>query len=347
MRTADWVRELIAETRLHPSDLILPIFVCEGQGIEDPIATMPGVSRLSIDKAVDMAKHCYDTGIKLIALFPSIDSSLKDEDGTLAFDENNIVCRAIREIKKRVPGIGVMADVALDPYTTHGHDGILVNHKIANNKQVANIGIVGNVALNQHISHVEADSVVDNDQTVAALIKQSMVLARAGCDVVAPSDMMDGRVMMIRKALESEGHQDTIIMSYAAKYNSSFYGPFRDAVNSKRKDGSYLDKRTYQMDMRNSIEAMREIKLDEAEGADMIIVKPGMPFLDIITKAAEASTLPIIAYQVSGEYAMLKFAGLAGAMDYERSMLESLITFKRAGCRAILTYAALEIAERL
>ncbi len=317
LRTSNWVRELIAETKLHPSDLILPMFICDGKGVEDPVATMPGISRLSIDKAVGTAKRCHDAGIKLVSLFASIDNSLKDEKGSLAFDENNIVCRAIREIKKQVPGIGVMADVALDPYTTHGHDGIVINGK------------------------------VDNDETVEALTNQSLTLARAGCDVVAPSDMMDGRVVMIREALESEGFQDTIIMSYAAKYASSFYGPFRDAVKSKRSDGSYLDKRTYLMDIRNSIEAIREIELDESESADMLIIKPGMPCLDIIAQATQSSTLPIVAYQVSGEYAMLKFAGLAGAMDYESCMLESLIAFKRAGCRAILSYASLEVAGLL
>lgn len=312
LRTSPWIRELVAETRLHPSDLILPMFVREGRGVEEPIETMPGTSRLSIDKAVDTAKRCRDAGIKLIALFPTIDKELKDEKGSLALDDKNIVCRAIREIKKHVPEIGVMADVALDPYTTHGHDGIVINGK------------------------------VDNDETLEALVGQSMALARAGVDVIAPSDMMDGRVVMIREALESEGFHDTMIMSYAAKYSSAFYGPFRDAVKSNK--NNYLDKRTYQMDTRNVLEALREIEMDESEGADMLIVKPGMPYLDIIAKATESSSLPIVAYQVSGEYSMLKFASLAGAVDYEKCMLESLIAFKRAGCRGVLSYAALEMA---
>ncbi len=315
LRSSAWVRELVAETRLHPSELILPLFVREGKGVEEPIRSMPGVSRLSVDKCVDIAKKCRDVGIKMIALFPVIDAAKKVERGSLALDENNIVCRAIRDIKKHVPEVGIMADVALDPYTTHGHDGIVINGKI------------------------------DNDETIEVLVNQSLTLVRAGCDVVAPSDMMDGRVIMIREALESEGFKDAIIISYAVKYASSFYGPFRDAVGSN--SGGYLDKSTYQVDPRNVLQAMREIELDEAEGADMIILKPGMPFLDLIAKAAEATSLPIIAYQVSGEYAMLQFAGLAGALNYKKAMLESLIAFKRAGCKAILSYAALDIATSL
>lgn len=313
LRTSTWIRDLVAETQLHPSELILPMFVREGSNVEEPVTTMPGVSRLSIDKCVENAKRCKDSGIKLIALFPVIDTKLKDEKGSLALDGNNIICRAIKEIKKQVPGIGVMADVALDPYTTHGHDGIMVKGK------------------------------VDNDQSTEVLVNQALTLTHAGADVVAPSDMMDGRVVMIREALEEEGFVDTIIMSYAAKYSSAFYGPFRDAVGSNRNE--YLDKLTYQLDIRNSEQALREIELDEAEGADMLIVKPGMPYLDIIAKATEVTSLPIFAYQVTGEYAMLKFAGEAGALNYEKAMLESLTAFKRAGCRGVLSYAALEMAR--
>jgi porphobilinogen synthase len=314
LRSSEWVRELVAETRLHPSDLIMPLFICEGRGVRQEVEAMPGVFRLSIDQAVEVAKRCKDAGIKLIALFPVVDKSLKDENGSNALDPKNLMCRAVKEIKKQVPGIGVMVDVALDPYTIHGHDGVLNN------------------------------GIVDNDATVEILVKKSVLLAQAGCDVVAPSDMMDGRVVMIREALESEELYNTIIMSYAAKYSSAFYGPFRDAVGSKLKGGGYLDKRSYQMDTRNSLEAMREVEIDESEGADMLIIKPGMPYLDVISKVTESSSLPVVAYQVSGEYAMMKFAGLNGVLDYERGMFESLIAFKRAGCRAIISYAALEVA---
>jgi porphobilinogen synthase len=317
LRSSEWIRELVAETRLYSSDLIMPLFICEGRGVRQPVESMPGVFRLSIDQAIEVAKRCKDAGIKLIALFPVIDQSLKDEKASAALDSKNIMCRAIREIKKQVPGIGVMVDVALDPYTTHGHDGVLIN------------------------------GVVDNDATVEILVKKSVLLAQAGCDVVAPSDMMDGRVVMIREALESEELCNTIIMSYAAKYSSAFYGPFRDAAGSKLKSGAYLDKRGYQIDVRNSLEAMREVEIDESEGADMLIIKPGMPYLDVISKVTESTLLPVVAYQVSGEYSMMKLAGTNGVLDYDRIILESLIAFKRAGCRAIISYAALEVAERL
>lgn len=313
-RMQAWRRELVAEVRLHPSDLILPVFVQEGKNKATPIASMPGVSRLSIDLAVKKAKEAKALGIPALALFPSVEAKLKTPRGEEALNKNNLVCRAIRDIKNAVPDIGVIADVALDPYTTHGHDGIL-----------------------------SKNGSVENDATVDILCKQAILQARAGCDIIAPSDMMDGRIGAIRNALESEGFHDTLILSYAAKYASAFYGPFRDAVGSKGALKS--DKKNYQMDPRNGDEALREIALDIQEGADLVMVKPGICYLDIVQRAAAQFSVPVFAYQVSGEYAMLKAAAEKGWLDGETAMQESLLAFKRAGARAILTYAALAAAK--
>lgn len=314
-RRTSWLRDLTSETHLQPSDLILPIFVIEGENLKTEVKTMPGVFRQSIDQVTITAKEAEKRGIKAIALFPSIDPSLKSENADEAYNLDNLICRTVRSLKNAGLNIGIICDVALDPYTTHGHDGILV------------------------------DGDVDNDETVEALVNQALVLAKAGVDIVAPSDMMDGRIMAIREDLDENGFINVNILAYAAKYNSSFYGPFRDAVGSSKKD--YLCKATYQMDIRNRSEAMREIEHDIEEGADMVIVKPGMPFLDIINEASQRFDAHIFAYQVSGEYAMLKIASEKGALDWEKVMLESLICFKRAGASAVLTYAALEAAELL
>jgi porphobilinogen synthase len=315
MRMAAWCRELVAETRLHPSDLIWPVFVQEGTNTATPIKSMPGVFRMTLDLLVAKAKEAKSLGIPAIALFPVIDEKLKSVLGDEALHQNNLVCRAIRDVKNAVPDIGVIADVALDPYTTHGQDGIVEN------------------------------GVVHNDKTVEVLCKQALVQAKAGCDIVAPSDMMDGRIGAIRAALESNGFTDTLILSYAAKYASNFYGPFRDAVGSA---GALKgDKKNYQMDCRNGDEAMREIALDIEEGADMVMVKPGLPYLDIVYRAATSFQIPIFAYQVSGEYATIKAAAANGWIDGDAAMLESLTALKRAGARGILTYAALDVAKQL
>lgn len=314
-RRTSWLRDLTSETHLQPSDLILPIFVIEGENLRTEVKTMPGVFRQSIDQVVITAMEAEKRGIKAIALFPSIDSSLKSENADEAYNLDNLICRTVRSLKNAGLTIGIICDVALDPYTTHGHDGILI------------------------------DGDVDNDQTVEALSNQALVLAKAGVDIVAPSDMMDGRIMAIREDLDENDFINVNILAYAAKYNSSFYGPFRDAVGSDKK--SYLSKATYQMDVRNRSEAMREIEHDIEEGADMVMVKPGMPFLDIINEASQRFDIHVLAYQVSGEYAMLKIASENGALDWEKIMIESLICFKRAGTSAILTYAALEAAELL
>lgn len=314
LRHAKWIRELVAENSVASTDLILPIFVCAGVAVSEPIPTMPSINRLSIDNAVKMVLEAYKSGIQLIALFPSVDNHLKDAGATESYNHNNIICRAISEIKALVPNIGVMADVALDPYTDHGHDGLVIDGKIA------------------------------NDETLEVLVKQAMALAHSGCDVIAPSEMMDGRVKLIRQELESNGFIDTIIMSYAVKCASAFYGPFRDAVKSNL-TGKYLDKRSYHMDGRNGREAIKELLLDVREGADMLIIKPGMPYLDIVAKAVEHTNLPIVSYQVSGEYSMLKYAAIAGAIDFDNCMMESLISFKRAGASSIITYGALEMAR--
>ncbi len=315
LRTQPWLREMVAEVRLHPSDLIYPMFVQEAAG-RTPIASLPGISRVGMDALIEDAKRAESLGIPAIALFPVVDASLKSDDAREALNPDNLVCRAVKLLKKEVPNIGVICDVALDPYTSHGHDGIVVNGDVA------------------------------NDETVEVLMQQALVLAQAGADVVAPSDMMDGRVGAIREALDEEGFEQVSILAYAAKYASAFYGPFREAVGSKSNLGK-SGKHTYQMDARNSTEALREIALDIAEGADMVMVKPGMPYLDIVRAASDAVDVPVLAYQVSGEYAMIHAAAEKGWLDADAAMMEALLAFKRAGARAILTYAALDIAEKL
>jgi porphobilinogen synthase len=315
-RQTRWIRNIAAQNKLAPSDLILPLFVIEGKNKEEKIAKLPDVSRLSIDLIVKKAKEAASLGIPAIMLFPAIDQKLKTADGKEALNKKNLICRTISELKNKVPEIGVIADVALDPYTSHGHDGIL-----------------------------DTEGYVENDATIETLCAQALVQAEAGCDIIAPSDMMDGRIGVIRDALDDAGFINVGLMSYAAKYASSFYGPFRDAVGSSVKLKS--DKKTYQMDFRNSDEAMREIALDINEGADMIIVKPGMPYLDIVARAKENFALPIISYQVSGEYSMLKIAAQNGAFDFELALMESLTCFKRAGASSIITYGAIEAAKKL
>jgi porphobilinogen synthase len=315
-RSSPWIRELLAEHRLHPSDLILPMFVCEGQDCEEPIASLKGVSRWSVDRLVGRARLAAELGIPCVALFPNTPETLRSDEGKEALNPANLICQAIRAIKEAVPEVGVLADVALDPYTSHGHDGLT--------------DLAGNVV---------------NDDTVAVLAEQALVLAAAGADIVAPSDMMDGRVGAIRAALEGAGHHDVAIMAYAAKYASAFYGPFRDAVGSAgRLKG---DKRTYQMDPANSAEALREVALDLAEGADMVMVKPGLPYLDVIAAVRREFGVPTFAYQVSGEYAMIEAAAAAGVGDRDALLLETLIAFKRAGATGILTYHALDAAKLL
>jgi porphobilinogen synthase len=315
-RMQRWSRELVAETALRASDLIWPIFVIEGSGKRQPVKTMPGVDRLSIDVAIDEVAKAAELGIPLVALFPVVPAERKSADGREAVDPENLVCRAVRAIKRALPDIGLLCDVALDPFTTHGHDGLLIDGKIA------------------------------NDETVAVLVKQALVQVEAGCDVTAPSDMMDGRIGAIRQAFDAAGHPDALIMSYAAKYASAFYGPFRDALGSGSDLGKH-GKATYQMDPANGDEALREVAADLAEGADMVMVKPGMPYLDVLRRVKDAFAVPTFAYQVSGEYAMIKAAGLAGYLDGDRAMLESLAGFKRAGADGVLTYAAVDIAKRL
>jgi len=315
-RKTPWLRDLLAETRLSVNDLVLPLFVVEGHNVRQEITTMPGICRLSIDQVILSAQQARDSGIKAIALFPCIELELKSNEADEAYNLDNLICRAVRNIRNAGINIGIICDVALDPYTIHGHDGILN----------------------------EADY-VDNDKTVEALCNQALVLAKAGVDIVAPSDMMDGRIIGIRNELDTGGFINVNILAYAAKYASSFYGPFREAVYSNKKN--YLSKETYQMDIRNVKEAMLEIEHDLAEGADMILIKPGMMFLDVIREAANNYNTNIFAYQVSGEYAMLKFAAAAGALDWQDSLIESLISFKRAGATGIFTYAALEVAQIL
>lgn len=314
-RKTFWLRELLAETTLSAKDLILPLFVIEGANQRQEIESMPGIYRLSIDQIVLTAKEAYENNIQAIALFPCIDQQLKSNNADEAYNLDNLICRTIRAIRQANINIGIICDVALDPYTIHGHDGVVCNGD------------------------------VDNDQTVKALCEQALVLAKAGADIVAPSDMMDGRIIGIRQILDAEGFHKVNILAYAAKYASSFYAPFRDALNNNKI--AYLDKATYQLDIRNSKEAMLEIEHDLSEGADMIIIKPGMMFLDIIREAAMNFNTPIFAYQVSGEYAMLKFAAEAKALNWHAALIESLICFKRAGARGILTYAALEAAKIL
>jgi len=314
-RQSDWSRRLVREATLGIDDLIWPIFVTDGSGVSEPVASLPGVERHSVDRVVGLARDAARLGIPLVALFPMTPMELRDDDGSQALDPDNLVCRATRAIKDAVPEIGVLLDVALDPYTSHGHDGLVEDGRIV------------------------------NDATVDVLIRQSLVQVRAGCDVIAPSDMMDGRIGAIRSALDAEGFADTQIMAYAAKYASAFYGPFRDAVGSSRMLTG--DKRTYQMDPGNSDEALREVALDIAEGADMVMVKPGMPYLDIVARVKETFAMPTYAYQVSGEYAMLMGAAERGWLDGEKVMWESLIGFKRAGADGILTYFAPRVARAL
>jgi porphobilinogen synthase len=314
-RRAEWARRMVREHTLTTDDLIWPLFVMDGNNARTPVPSMPGVERLSVDQLVREAERAAKLTIPCIALFPYTDPALRDETGSEALNPDNLVCNAIRAIKKEVPDVGILCDVALDPFTSHGHDGLL------------------------------RDGVILNDETVAVLAKQALVQAEAGCDIIAPSDMMDGRVAAIRKTLDGADFTDVSIMSYAAKYASAFYGPFRDAVGSAKTLAG--DKRTYQMDPGNSDEALREVALDIEEGADMIMVKPGMPYLDICARVKETFGMPTFAYQVSGEYAMIMAAAGNGWLDGERAMTESLIAFKRAGCDGILTYFAPRVAEQL
>lgn len=307
---------MVRENSLSPADLIWPVFVASGDGVEKPVGSMPGVSRFSIDKLSEQVAEAAELGIPAIALFPETDPAKKTNNGIEATNAENLVCRAVREISASVPDVGIICDVALDPYTSHGHDGLL------------------------------KDGVIVNDDSLEILCRQAVVQAEAGCDVIAPSDMMDGRVGAIRKALDAAGFEDVLIMSYAAKYASAFYGPFRDAIGST---GSLAggDKKTYQMDPANSDEAIREVALDIEEGADMVMVKPGMPYLDIVRRVKDEFAMPTFAYQVSGEYSMLVGAIENGWLDREKTILESLLCFKRAGCDGILTYFAVEAARLL
>jgi len=317
LRRHDWTRKLVAENTLSPSDFIWPIFVVDGTNVRQPVASMPGVDRISIDLVPAEAEAAAKLGIPVIALFPYTDPSLKTPDGRESLNTNNLVCRATRALKKAVPQVGVLCDVALDPYTSHGHDGVFDG----NNENVA------------------------NDETVDILVRQALLQAEAGCDIIAPSDMMDGRIGAIRAALEKNGFKDTMIMAYAAKYASAFYGPFRDAVGSAK--SLIGDKRTYQMDPANGDEALREVALDIAEGADMVMVKPGMPYLDLVRRVKDEFAMPTFAYQVSGEYSMLMGAIERGWFDRDRVILESLMSFKRAGASGILTYFARDAARLL
>ena len=314
-RKAGWTRRMVAEHRLTADDLIWPLFVTSGRGVREPVGSMPGVVRHSVDEAVKAVREAAGLGVPAVALFPYSDAGVRDERGSEALNPDNLVCRTIRAIKDAVPDIGVIADVALDPYTSHGHDGLVIDGRI------------------------------DNDATVPVLVEQALVQAEAGCDVIAPSDMMDGRVAAIRAALESGSFKDTQIMAYTAKYASAFYGPFRDAVGAA---GALKgDKRTYQMDPANTDEALREAELDIAEGADMIMVKPGMPYLDVLRRLKSHFGVPTFAYQVSGEYSMLAASFEKGWLDRDRTILECLTGFKRAGADGILTYFAKDAARLL
>ena len=317
LRRDAFSRELVREQRLHPSDLILPVFIHEGDNRVHDVPSMPGVQRLSIDRLLGVAEQCVGLGVPVIALFPSIDAALKTLDGAEATNPEGLVPRAVRALKSHFPQLGVLTDVALDPFTSHGQDGLL-----------------------------DATGYILNDATVAVLVKQALVQAEAGVDIVAPSDMMDGRIGAIRAALESAGHIHTRIMAYSAKYASAFYGPFRDAVGSASNLGK-ADKKVYQMDPGNSDEALREVALDIAEGADMVMVKPGMPYLDIVRRVKDEFRMPTFVYQVSGEYAMLQAAAANGWLDRDAVMMESLLAFKRAGADGVLTYFALDAARAL
>jgi len=315
LRTEPWIRDLVEENNISARDLIWPVFVIEGQNKTESVASMPNVNRYSVDLLVQEVKKARDLGIPAIALFPITNPDKKTDDGQEAFNADNLICRAIQAIKAEVPDIGIITDVALDPYTTHGHDGIMGDGKVL------------------------------NDETLDVLSKQAIVQAQAGADIIAPSDMMDGRIGAIRGALDEKKHQNTMILSYAAKYASAFYGPFRDAVQSK----GFLsgDKKTYQMNPANSDEALQEVMLDIQEGADMLMVKPGIPYLDIICRVKDRFKLPTFAYHVSGEYAMLQAACQNGWLDYDSAILETITAFKRAGCEGILTYSALDVVKIL
>ena len=314
LRKSKWIRDLVSETTISKNDLILPIFIREGKNKIDSIKSMPDVKRYTIDKLPIILKQVKKYKIPAVALFPYTSKNKKDKIGSEALNPNNLVCRSIRYIKEKFPTIGIMTDVALDPYTSHGHDGVIIDNKI------------------------------NNDETIKILVKQALLQAKMGCDIIAPSDMMDGRVGEIRKILDKNNFKDTSILSYAVKFASNFYGPFRDAVGSK--PNLKKDKKTYQMDFRNISESYREVALDVNEGADMIMVKPGLPYLDMIGKIKNRFKIPVLAYQVSGEYSMLKNAVSKKLLD-EKSIFESIISFKRAGACAIVTYFAIDIAKKL
>jgi porphobilinogen synthase len=314
-RKAEWARRLVRENVLTTDDLIWPLFVVDGHNARAHVTSMPGVERISVDQAVRDAERAMKLNIPCIALFPYTDPSLRDPQGSEAVNPDNLVCKTVRAVKKEFPDLGILCDVALDPFTSHGHDGLIEDGRIL------------------------------NDETVAVLVRQALVQAEAGCDIIAPSDMMDGRVGAIRQALDQAGFLDVQIMAYAAKYASAFYGPFRDAIGSAKTLTG--DKRTYQMDSANTDEALREVELDIAEGADMVMVKPGMPYLDVLRRVKDTFAMPTFAYQVSGEYAMIAAAANNGWIDGERAMMESLLAFKRAGADGILTYFAPQAAERV
>ena len=320
LRQADWTRRMVRETTLSPSDLIWSMVVHEGDGLI-PVGSMPGVTRFSVTEAAKAAVEARALGVPAIAVFPHIDGEKKDRHGSRAADPDGLISRAVKAMKDAAPEVGIMCDVALDPFTDHGHDGVIEGGRIL------------------------------NDATIERLVEQGLVQARAGCDILAPSDMMDGRVGVLRAALESAGLQDTMIMSYAAKYASAFYGPYRDAIGSGKLGTGSIDnpgdKKTYQMDPANTEEALREVALDIAEGADMVMVKPGMPYLDIVRRVVEAFAMPTFAFQVSGEYAMIMAAAQNGWIDEERAILESLGAFKRAGCAGVITYFAPRAARML
>ena len=314
LRKTKWLRDLVSETNISVNDLILPIFVREGKNKIQSIKSMPGIKRYSIDKLSVILKQVKKYKIPMVAIFPYTPENKKNNLGTESLNQNNLVCKSIRFIKKNFPDLGIMCDVALDPYTSHGHDGVVINDKI------------------------------DNDETIKILVKQALLQAKMGCDVIAPSDMMDGRIGSIRKALDKEKLKDIVLLSYSAKYASSFYGPFRDAVGSKSR--LKKNKKTYQMDYRNINESFREIGLDIKEGADMVMVKPGMIYLDIINKIKEKFKIPVLAYQVSGEYSLIKNA-IQKRLLSDEAIIESIVSFKRAGACAIVTYFAIDIAKKI
>jgi porphobilinogen synthase len=321
LRQADWIRRLVRESTVTPNDLIWALVVHDGKEARIPVTAMPGTERLSVKEAAKAALKARDLGIPAIAVFPHIDGAKKDAEGSSAADPNGLIASAIRAMKDAAPEVGIMCDVALDPFTDHGHDGLVAGGRIL------------------------------NDATVERLVEQGMMQALAGCDILAPSDMMDGRVAALRTALEAAGREDVMIMSYAAKYASAFYGPYREAIGSGKLGSGSVDnppdKKTYQMDPGNSDEALREVALDIAEGADMVMVKPGMPYLDIVRRVVEAFGMPTFTFQVSGEYAMLMAAAQNGWIEEERAILESLSSFKRAGCAGVITYFAPRVAELL